>query len=139
LGLSDDPEPMWFMAEAGIWLHNAGEFEKAGCLFGALATLSPEEPLGWIGLAKVALDRSDAREGHRYATAAIRCVRHTNATRSESHFVLGRSLALQGKLRDAGLAFARAASADPDGPYGQLAAKAQNSLQPFLAPSDNRV
>ncbi len=137
IGIDEDPRPLWFLAEAGLRLHQACDIDAAGRVFHALTLLSPQEPLGWLGLAKVALDRHEPREAVRLATAAVRSVRHIPATRAESHFVLGRAYALQGRLKEAMTAFERAASADSTGYYGILGAESRDSLQQFLAPPDN--
>lgn len=139
LGLVQDPRLLWFMAEAGLALHNARQTDRAERVFRALTLLSAEEPLGWLGLAKVALDREDGREAARLATVGIRCTRQTRSTRSESHFVLGRAQALQGRLKDAVRSMERAVNADHKGVYAAFASEARESLQQFLDRRDNPV
>ena len=126
LGLKDDPEQLFFLAEAGyLWL-DLGHLAQAKTIFTALVTLCPSDPAGYLGLGEVHL----ASKSFRDAVSAFK--RATQApcvlvdTLAFAHRKLGDAYLMSDNPKAAIRAWNQACEIHPDGPDAE---QARNKIQ----------
>ena len=136
LGLKQDPEPLFFLAEAGyLWL-DLGHDEQARTIFEALITLCPSEPAGYLGLGEAHL----ATGRHREAVSAFK--RATQApcvlveTLAFAYRKLGDASLMADNLPAARRAWGQASEVHPDGVDAELARNRTRCLEEGLTLSE---
>lgn len=136
LGFKQEPEPLFFLAEAAyLWL-DLGHAEQAQRIFDALIILCPDDPAGQLGLGEVHLAAGRYKE----AVAAFK-----RATEAPCVLVETLAYALR-KLGDAWLmadsprlalkAWQQACDTHPDGAEAELARNKIQCLQQGLTLAD---
>ncbi|MEX1024517.1 MAG: tetratricopeptide repeat protein [Planctomycetota bacterium] len=107
----------------GLWLLEAGEVDAAFRAFDAATRIDPEDPVGWVGVARAALQRDDAG-GALVALERARAVAGGPLARYVDHLA-GTALQRLGRTAEAETLFARGEPQDftPHDPWrAELAA-----------------
>lgn len=131
-----NPEPLWLLTEVGLVLLDRKQLDDAVKVFEAVCALSPQEPLGYIGLGEAALAQDQARQAHKFALEASRVPRHSPYTAARTYFLLGRALEALGRYKEAEGAFSKSVSIDCKGVYAKSAHDSLVRVQQVLGQSD---
>jgi len=126
LGLTEDPAPLRFLAEAAyLWL-DLGHVDKATKIFDSLVALCPADPTGFLGLGDARMKEGKAKQAVSALKKATRSPRVQVDTLAFAWRKLGDAQMLAGNRQLAEKAWEQAIETDPSGSDGALA---QNRIQ----------